>query len=84
MYYVYALWSQKDQKFYIGYTKDLKRRMVEHRSGGCHTTYRLREPELIFYEAYRCNSDGKRREKYFKTSKGKKTLRLMLRDTLKE
>jgi len=35
------------------------------------------------YEAFAAKGDEIKREKYFKTSKGKSTLKLMLRDTLK-
>jgi len=35
---------------------------------------------LIFYEAFILERDAKRREKYFKTTKGKRALRLMLKD----
>jgi putative endonuclease len=38
--------------------------------------------ELTFYEAYRNKYDALRREKYFKTSKGKTTLKAMLREHL--
>ena len=82
MHYVYILWSEGQRKFYIGYTADLERRLHEHEQGKCHTTQRLDNPELIFYEAFRNENDARRREKYLKTTKGKKTLRLMLRTTL--
>ncbi len=32
-FYVYILKSEKDNKFYTGYTSDLKRRIDEHNSG---------------------------------------------------
>lgn len=36
--------------------------------------------DLIHYEAYKDMSDAKRREKYLKTTKGKTTLKTMLKD----
>lgn len=84
MHNVYVLWSKEDLKFYIGYTKDLARRLQEHKDGQCHTTSRLKNPQLIFCEGFLAEGDAKRREEYFKTTKGKKTLRLMLRDSLKQ
>jgi len=33
MYYVYVLQSEKDNKFYTGYTKNLKLRFEEHNKG---------------------------------------------------
>jgi len=41
MYYVYVL--NKDKKFYIGYTKDLRSRIKQHQNKGM---------ELIYYESY--------------------------------
>ncbi|HBO97299.1 MAG TPA: excinuclease ABC subunit C [Candidatus Omnitrophica bacterium] len=82
MYYVYVLWSIDDKEFYIGYTSDSKRRIGEHQAGQCHSTVRMQNPSLIFYEAFVSQEDAQRREVYFKTTKGKRTLRLMLRSTL--
>ena len=82
MHYVYVLWSKIDKKFYIGYTNNLARRIKEHNEGKCHTTLRMHEPQLIFCEGFILESEARRREGYFKTTKGKKTLRLMLRESL--
>ena len=83
MYFVYVLYGKDDHKFYVGYTNNLERRINEHKSRQCHTTLRMANPVLIFYESFFSADDAKRREGYFKTSKGKKTLKLMLRDSLK-
>jgi len=82
MYYVYILISQKDRKLYIGYTTDLRKRVQEHGGGRVTSTKPRRPFELIFYEAYRSRKDAKRREKYFKTDKGKSSLHMMLQDSL--
>ncbi len=39
---------------------------------------------LIFYEAYLNKNDATRREKYFKTTKGKRALKIMLRSTFED
>ena len=82
MYYVYILWSYEQSKFYIGYTNDIKRRLSEHRAGKVHSTKRYTQFTLLFYEAFIAQEDAIRRELYFKTTKGKKALRLMLRHSL--
>jgi len=82
MYYVYVLQSKKDGKFYIGFTADLRRRFTEHQSGKSSATAPRRPFKLIFYEAYENIKDAKRRERYFKTAKGKSTLRMMLQNSL--
>jgi len=83
MYYVYILKSQLDEKLYIGYTADLRKRIEKHNKGEVMSTKRRRPFELIFYEGYKDMKDAKRRERYFKTAKGKSTLKMILRDSLK-
>lgn len=82
MYYVYLIKSKIKDWQYIGYTADLRKRFSEHQKGLSPATKPYRPLELIFYEAYKTKSDAKRREKYFKTNKGKRTLRLMLKESL--
>ena len=83
MFYVYILISLKDRKFYIGYTGDLKRRLKEHNSGKNISTKSRLPLKLIYYESHLSKADAERREKYFKTTKGKSTLRQMLRESLR-
>ena len=80
MYYVYILRSLKDKKLYIGYSENLKRRFSDHQKGQVSSTKPRRPLELVFYEAYVERSDAKRREKYFKTDKGKSSIKIMLKD----
>ena len=82
MYYVYTLFSHKDQKFYVGFSEDLKQRVANHKKGNVQSTKSRLPVDLIFYEAYINKYDALRREKYLKTSKGKTTLRSMLKEFL--
>ncbi len=81
-YYVYILLSLHDENFYIGLTNDLKRRLSEHKRGKNISTAKRLPLRLIYYEAFISGKDARRREKYFKTTKGKKALKLMLREAL--
>lgn len=69
-------------EIYTGYSSNLKRRMVEHACGGNNTTKKFLPVKLIHYEAYLNEDDARRREEYLKTSKGKSTLRMMLKEYL--
>ncbi len=81
MYYVYLL-RNANGNIYTGFTHDLKKRFTEHNDGRSKFT-KYRGPwKIIFYEAYLNKYDALRREKYLKTTKGKTTLRNMLRDYL--
>jgi len=81
MHYVYILKLNND-KLYTGRTSDLKRRITEHKANKVKSS-KYRQPQLIFYEAFSHKDDSIRREKYLKSSKGKSTLKMMLRASLK-
>jgi len=81
-YFVYILQSKKDKKFYIGYTANLKKRIQEHKNGEVQSTKGRRPLNLIFYEAYLNQHDALRREDYFKTTAGKRALKIMLKEYL--
>ena len=81
MFYTYNL-LMSNNEIYTGYTTDLKRRIIEHNCGGNKTTRKFLPVKLIHYEAYLDENDAKRREEYLKTSKGKSTLRMMLKEYL--
>jgi putative endonuclease len=83
MFYVYILRSKKDGQFYTGFTRSVFKRLIKHNEGGVISTSNRRPFELIFLEGYINKHDALRRERYFKSNPGKKTLRFMLRDTLK-
>ncbi len=81
-YYVYVLQSKKKHFIYVGFTTNLKRRFKEHNNEEELSTKHYAPFKLIFYEAYQNKKDAMRRERYFKTTKGKTTLRSMLKETL--
>lgn len=81
-YYVYVIKSLNKNFVYTGITKDLKKRLQEHNFGKEKSTKHFIPYNLIFYEAYSNKNDAYRREQYFKTTKGKTTLRTMLKETL--
>ena len=84
MYYTYVLRSQKDKKLYIGYCADLRKRFKEHNKGEVSSTKPRKPLELIFYESFKDKRDAKRREQYFKTTKGKSSLYQILRNSSKD
>ena len=68
MFYVYILKSKKDKKLYIGYTANLRRRLLEHQKGRVENTSHRLPVELVYYESYKNIDDAKDREKGFKNS----------------
>ena len=83
-YCVYILFSQKDFFLYTGFTANIDKRVKNHNSGGTKSTASRIPLELIFCEFYLHKTDALNRENYFKTSMGKKAIKLMLRTTLEK
>jgi putative endonuclease len=81
-YCTYVLFSEKDRMLYVGYSSNLERRLIQHNSGNVKSTSYRRPLQLIFCEFYLFEADARKREMYFKTTAGKKALKLMLRSTL--
>ena len=69
---------------YIGYSANLTKRLLDHKNGNVLSTKGRRPLELIYTEFHSNKYDALRREKYFKTTSGKKGLKLMLREKLGE
>ena len=67
---------------YVAYSANLENRLNKHNSGGVKSTTDRRPLKLIFSEFYLFEKDARNREMYFKTTSGKKALKLMLRSTL--
>lgn len=81
-YCVYILLSQKDGDFYVGFTTDLPRRLDEHNQGRNTSTAPRRPFALVHAEFYLAKTGAERRELSLKTAKERRTLKLMLADSL--
>lgn len=75
MHYVYVLKSQKDGGLYIGCTRDVPKRIAEHRNGRVRSTKSRLPVELIYKEAYADMYEAFRNERFYKTAKGKRVLK---------
>ncbi len=82
MFYVYLLLSHKDNKFYIGFTENISRRVEDHNSGKVASTKHRKPFTLIYYEAYLDKRDAEGREKFLKSGLGRKFLEKQLKHFL--
>lgn len=80
--YVYVLHSSASDSFYVGFTHDLRKRLAEHNNGLNFSTRFYRPWQLLYYEAHTNEIDGRRRERYLKTTAGDRALHRMLREKL--
>ena len=71
-YFVYILKSLKEKRFYVGFTIDLERRLLEHNEGNTKSTRPFRPWKLIYSESFESKSEAMRREWFLKHAKGRK------------
>ncbi|MCX6355760.1 MAG: GIY-YIG nuclease family protein [Candidatus Aureabacteria bacterium] len=82
MYYVYILQSERDNNLYIGYTNNLKERILLHNTGKVFSTKNRTPLQLIYYEAFMDKKDASEREKWLKTGWGHNQIRKILSNYL--
>ena len=72
-YYTYVLECTlvRNKNFYIGYTNNLKIRLLRHKSKQVYATKRYDSVDLIYYEACKSKEDAILREKTLKTGFGR-------------
>jgi len=75
VYFVYAILCDNDD-IYIGHTKDLRKRWMEHVSGTASDHTKKHKPmKVIHFEEYGSRSEAVKREKELKTGFGRKWLK---------
>ncbi len=82
IHYIYILKSLDYEKTYVGITNDLKRRLSEHNSGNSIYTGKFKPWKIVYAEEYSTIQEARRKEKYFKTSAGRKKLKKILMDII--
>lgn len=68
---------------YVGITRDLGLRLEKHRQGEVESTKNRRPLKFIGYEAYLTKDEAAKREKYLKTSDGRKEMKIRFKKSLK-
>ena len=81
-FFTYVLKSKQDGKFYTGFTSDLEKRINEHNSGKVFSTKKRIPFEVIYYEFCLSINDATHREKYLKTTYGKRYIKTRLKNYL--
>ncbi|MEK7133181.1 MAG: GIY-YIG nuclease family protein [Patescibacteria group bacterium] len=75
MFYTYILISEKDKKTYTGYTSNLEERLKYHNSGMVKATKNRRPFKIFYKEEFLTEQEAKERERYFKSSVGRRKLK---------
>ena len=64
-----------DSRIYVGFTKDLAKRLAEHNSGKTKSTKGYRPWVILYSEAVETREEARKKEKYYKSGIGKEKLK---------
>jgi putative endonuclease len=70
-YYVYILQSLKDDSFYIGYTKDVNKRLLKHNNAKTGYTSKKFPWKVVYSESFNEKADAIKRERFLKNQKNR-------------
>ncbi|MGB3228197.1 MAG: GIY-YIG nuclease family protein [Saprospiraceae bacterium] len=70
-YFVYVIKSETHNRFYVGMSEDVVRRLKEHNNGKTKSTKSYKPWLLFFIEAFGSREEARKREKYLKSGYGK-------------
>jgi putative endonuclease len=74
-YYVYVLKSTEFDRFYVGMTDNVERRLMDHNSGKVKSTKFYSPWKLFFVEKLETRLEARKREKFLKGGSGKEYIR---------
>jgi putative endonuclease len=74
-YFVYAIKSEIDGRFYVGFSLDVIKRLNEHNSGKTKSTKGFRPWKIIFTQNCNTRAEARQLEKYYKSGIGKEKLK---------
>jgi len=78
-WFVYIIYSEKINKYYVGVTDDLDWRLERHNMGWGKYTKRGIPWRLVYYETYETKSDALKREKEIKQKKSRTYIENLIR-----
>ena len=78
MFYLYILKNEETDRFYIGSTNNLDRRLKEHLKGKTRTMRILKTDKLVYSEEYLTEKEARLREKKLKSYKSKKYIKWLI------
>jgi putative endonuclease len=78
MYYIYILYSLKNDRYYIGQCEDIDKRLQRHNKGGIPSTRPFKPWELVYTETFGTRNEAMAREKEIKGKKSRKYIEKLI------
>jgi putative endonuclease len=78
MFFAYVIKSINHNFYYKGHCENLEKRLTEHNSGMTKSIRPYIPFQIIYFQEFKTREEAINKEKYFKTSAGRRFLKLML------
>ncbi|MFA5573759.1 MAG: GIY-YIG nuclease family protein [Brumimicrobium sp.] len=78
MFYTYILYSAVHDRYYIGQTNDITKRLIRHNAGNVRSTKPFRPWEIVYYEEFETRKESMNREAKLKSWKSVKELKKLI------
>jgi len=81
MFYIYIIYSEASDRYYVGYSSDFESRLVQHNDTKFKNTYTSKHAPWILKAAFECGnseSTAVRVEKFLKRQKSRRLLERMI------
>jgi putative endonuclease len=78
LFYVYIIYSRKLDKYYVGHTEDIAKRLEQHNSGISTFTAKSSDWEIVYQEVFETREGARLREKAIKAKKSRKYIEWLI------
>ena len=79
MYYLYILLNEARTRTYTGVCHDIHKRLRDHNEGRVQSSRPYRPYKVIYTNAFETLSEARKEERFYKSSTGRRRLKLMFR-----
>jgi putative endonuclease len=78
MYHVYIIYSSKLDRYYVGYSEDVAKRLSEHNNGLSTYTSKAQDWELKYQLPFKSREEAVKEEKRIKAKKSRKYIEWLI------
>ena len=84
MHYVYVLLNEAKTRTYTGVAVDVEKRLEKHNAGWIRSSRAYRPYKIIHTEPFATLSEARQKEKFYKTTTGRRRLKTFFKRTLQK
>jgi putative endonuclease len=79
MYFVYILFSESHQRYYVGHSDNVEKRLSDHNKGKVRSTKAFKPWIVVYSESYNTKSEAYRREMQIKSYKSGEAFKKLIK-----